>query len=439
MSWKIQPGRPLEGEITVPGDKSVTHRAYLFSAMANGQSTIQKPLRAEDTDNTLKAVAAMGAEVQDGGHEVIVTGRGMSGITEPGDILDLGNSGTSVRLLSGLIASRPMHAVLTGDSSLRRRPMGRIVEPLRQMGAKIDGRDSGALLPLSIRGGTLSAISYDSPVASAQVKSCVIIAALGASGTTIFTEPALSRDHTEIMLRSMGVIIDQDGLKYTVQGSQELAPKDVTVPGDISSAAFFLAAGALVPGSEVIVKNVGVNPTRTGILQLLEAMGADMTINSLPGGGEPRADITVRGTRKLKGAVIPPEWVPAIIDELPLAAVLAAGADGVTELGGAEELRVKESDRISTTVKMLQLAGIQVQEKEDGFVIEGRGDIRPVTFASHGDHRIAMSSAVLGLLSSGDSQVDGVDCVSTSFPGFGVLINKLAPGSLIPDTANKVG
>lgn len=441
MSWKIQPGSPLEGEITVPGDKSVTHRAYLFAAMANGQSIIQKPLRAEDTDNTLKAVTAMGAEVQDDGNEVVVTGKGMDGLTEPADIVDLGNSGTSVRLISGLIASRPMHAVLTGDRSLRRRPMGRIVEPLRQMGAVIDGRDGGKLLPLSIRGGKLSAISYDSPVASAQVKSCVIIAALGASGTTVYKEPALSRDHTEIMLRSMGVIIDkgEDSLTYSVRGGQVLAPVDVTVPGDISSAAFFLAAGALVHGSDITVRNVGVNPTRTGILLLLEAMGADMTVTELAGEGEPRADIRVRGTRRLKGTVIPDEWVPAIIDELPLAAVLAASAEGVTELSGAAELRVKESDRISTTVKMLQLAGVSVQEKKDGFVIEGRENLKAATFASHGDHRLAMSSAVLGLVAADTSLVDGTECVSTSFPDFSALINELSPGTLESQTARKVG
>ena len=430
MSWKVTPGRPLEGEIYVPGDKSVTHRAYLFAAMANGKSTVYKPLRAEDTDNTLKAVAAMGAGVEDNGQEVVVTGTGMGGITEPADILDLGNSGTSVRLISGLIASRPIHAVLTGDNSLRRRPMGRIVSPLRLMGARIDGRDGGDLLPLSIRGGELTAISYVSPVASAQVKSCVILAALGASGTTVFTEPALSRDHTEIMLRSMGVVIEQDGLSYSVSGGQELAPTDVTVPGDISSAAFFLAAGALVKGSDITVKNVGVNPTRTGIIQLLEAMGADITVSNLPGDGEPRADIRVRGARRLKGTVIPPEWVPAILDELPLAAVLAASAEGFTELGGASELRVKESDRISTTVKMLQLAGVEIEERDDGFRIEGSEDVRSATFASHGDHRIAMSSAVLGMLATSSGRIEGTGCVSTSFPDFGDLINKLAPGTI---------
>jgi 3-phosphoshikimate 1-carboxyvinyltransferase len=430
MSWKVTPGRPLEGEITVPGDKSVTHRAYLFAAMANGQSTVYKPLRAEDTDNTLKAVAALGAGVEDKGNEVVVIGNGMNGILEPAGILDLGNSGTSVRLLSGLIASRPVHAVLTGDSSLRRRPMGRIVSPLRLMGARIDGKDGGDLLPLSIWGGDLSAISYDSPVASAQVKSCVILAALGASGTTVFTEPALSRDHTEIMLRSMGVVIEQDGLTYSVTGGQDLAPTDVTVPGDISSAAFFLAAGALVHGSDITVKNVGVNPTRTGIIQLLEAMGADIIVSNLPGDGEPRADIQVKGTRKLKGTVIPHQWVPAILDELPLAAVLAGAAEGVTELGGASELRVKESDRISTTVKMLQLAGVDIQEREDGFRIEGREDIQAAAFASHGDHRIAMSSAVLGMLAASPSLVEGTGCVSTSFPGFDDLVNILAPGTL---------
>ncbi|MDF1535947.1 MAG: 3-phosphoshikimate 1-carboxyvinyltransferase [bacterium] len=432
MTWKIEPGRPLEGEITVPGDKSVTHRAYLFAAMAKGRSVICRPLRAEDTDNTLNAVAALGAGVEDGGDHVVVTGTGLDGIREPEDVMDLGNSGTGVRLIAGLIAARPVHAVLTGDGSLRGRPMGRIVEPLRQMGAMIDGRKGGNLLPLSIRGGELSAISYESPVASAQVKSCVLIAALGASGTTVFTEPALSRDHTERMLRSMGVTIDQNRLSCVISGGQELVPTDIDVPGDISSAAFFLAAGALVEGSDITVRNVGVNPTRTGIIKLLEAMGADLTISPLPGDGEPRADIRVRGTRRLKGMAIPSDWIPSIIDELPLAAVIGAAAEGVTELGKASELRVKESDRISTTVKMLRLAGIDVQEKEDGFRIEGTDKVKPASFKSHGDHRIAMSSAVLALLGPSASHVRETGCVATSFPGFGDLFNTLAPGSLTP-------
>jgi 3-phosphoshikimate 1-carboxyvinyltransferase len=428
--WKIEPGQPLEGEIVVPGDKSVTHRAYLFAAMANGTTLIHRPLRAEDTDNTLNAVAALGVAVKDGGDEVVVTGRGLDSIQEPGDVLDLGNSGTGVRLISGLIAACHVHAVLTGDESLRGRPMGRIVEPLRQMGARIDGRSGGNLLPLSIRGGDLSAITYESPVASAQVKSCVMIAALGAKGTTVFTEPALSRDHTERMLRSMGVTIVQDGLSYQISGGQELAGTEVNVPGDISSAAFFLAAGALVAGSDVTVRNVGVNPSRTGIIKLLEAMDADLTVTPLPGDGEPRADIRVRGTRRLKGVTIPPEWVPSIIDELPLAAVLGSAAEGVTELGNASELRVKESDRISTTVQMLRMAGVGVEEMEDGFRIEGTDTIKPALFESHGDHRIAMSSAVLSLLAGSPSQVRGTRCVATSFPRFGDLVNDLAPGSL---------
>ncbi len=430
MSWLIKPGGSLRGEISVPGDKSVTQRAYIFAAMARGTSRIIAPLRSGDTDNTLGAVRSLGPVIDDSVKEVAITGEGSRSFYEPADVIDLGNSGTGARLMAGLLATCPFFSVLTGDDSLRRRPMARIAEPLRLMGAAIDGRAGGTLLPLSIRGGGLKGINYSSPVASAQVKSSVLIAALGAEGKTTFTEPALSRDHTERMLTAMGVQILVDGGSFIVEGGQIPKASTIMVPGDISSAAFFLVAGAVMEGSDIVLRNVGVNPTRTGILKLLEAMGAHISVTPLDGEGEPVADIRVRGTGGLKGISIPEEWIPSIIDELPLAAVLAAAADGVTQLRGAGELRVKESDRILTTVQMLSQAGVKVEELRDGFRIHGPAVISSSAHDSHGDHRIAMSSAILSLLADERSEISETACVATSFPGFIKLMNDLLPGSV---------
>jgi len=430
MSWMIKPGGSLLGEITVPGDKSVTHRAYIFAAMARGTSHIIAPLRAGDTDHTLGAVRSLGPVIDDRGEEVSIIGEGIRSFTEPGDVIDLGNSGTGARLMAGLLSACPFLSVLTGDDSLRRRPMARVAAPLRLMGAIIDGRADGTLLPLTIRGGGLKGINYSSPVASAQVKSSVLIAALNAEGKTIFTEPSLSRDHTERMLSAMGVHISVEGGTFVVEGGQVPEATTIKVPGDISSAAFFLVAGTIMDGSDIVVRNVGVNPTRTGILQMLEAMGARISVTPQDGEGEPMADIRVQGTGTLKGISIPEEWIPAIIDELPLAAVLAAAADGVTELRGASELRVKESDRISTTVQMLDRGGVKVEELTDGFRIHGRAAIIGSAYDSHGDHRIAMSSAILSLLADDRSEISETACVDTSFPGFIRLMNDLLPGSV---------
>ena len=421
----------LRGEIHVPGDKSITHRAFLFGAMAQGTTRVLAPLRAEDTDNTLRAVGALGPVITDNGEEVLIAGGGCRSFVEPAEVLDLGNSGTGVRLLAGLLASCPFHSVLTGDGSLRKRPMGRVVDPLRRMGAAIDGRADGTLLPLSIRGKTLRGISYESPVASAQVKSCVIIGALRAEGTTTFSEPALSRDHTERMLGAMGVRIQEEDGCLTIEGGQEPAPCTVHVPGDISSAAFFLVAGAVLEGSDITVRNVGINPTRTGILELLEAMGAHIEVTPLEGDGEPRGDVRERWTGSLNGISIPEEWIPRIIDELPLAGVLASVSEGMTELRGAGELRVKESDRISTTVQMLKNTGAKVEELADGFRVYGPTVLSRAVHESHGDHRIAMSSAILSLLAKGESEVRGTACVATSFPGFTGLMNHLRNGCVV--------
>lgn len=430
MNWVIKPGGNLRGEITVPGDKSVTQRAYIFAAMANGTSRIIAPLRAEDTDNTLSAVRSLGPVIDDRVKEVDITGAGTKALTEPGDVIDLGNSGTGARLMAGLLAACPFLTILTGDDSLRRRPMARVAEPLRLMGAAIDGRADGTLLPLAIRGGSLKGISYISPVASAQVKSSVLIAALGAEGKTTFIEPALSRDHTERMLTAMGVHISTEEGTLVVEGGQIPKASTIKVPGDISAAAFFLVAGTVINESDIVIRNVGVNPTRTGIIQLLEAMGARISIMPQGDEGEPVADIRVQGTDSLRGISIPEDWIPAIIDELPLAAVLASAADGVTELRGAGELRVKESDRISTTVQMLNRAGVKVDELSDGFKIHGRTAIAGSVYHSHGDHRIAMSSAILSLMADEKSEVRNTACAATSFPDFIKLMNDLLPGSV---------
>lgn len=432
MSWVIKPGGSLRGEIIVPGDKSITQRAYIFAAMARGTTRIIAPLRAEDTDSTLNAVRSLGPVINDSGQEVSIAGEGVHSFTEPGNVIDLGNSGTGARLMSGLLSACPFLSVLTGDDSLRKRPMARIAKPLRLMGADIDGRADGTLLPLTIRGGALKGIDYESPVASAQVKSCVLIAALSAAGKTVFTEPALSRDHTERMLQAMGIKIHVDESTFIIEGGQIPEAVNITVPGDISSAAFFLVAGAVLEGSDIVVRNVGINPTRTGILQLLEAMGSNVSITPQDSVGEPVADIRVQGTGDLKGIRVPEDWVPSIIDELPLAAVLAAAAEGVTEIRGAGELRVKESDRITTTVQMLSRTGVKVEELNDGFRIHGQTDIAGSAHESHGDHRIAMSSAILSLLADdGDeSEIRNTVCVATSFPDFTRLMNDLLPGSV---------
>lgn len=430
MTWIVSPSGPLKGEITVPGDKSVTHRAYMFGALAEGETVVHRPLVAEDTDNTLHAVKSLGIETVSSGGTVVIKGAGPEGLLEPDDVMDLGNSGTGVRLLAGLLSGRPFLTVLTGDESLRKRPMMRVTTPLRQMGAVIDGREGGTLLPLIVRGGQLRSIQYDSPVSSAQVKSCVLLAALQAEGTTVFREPSLSRDHTERMLVQMGVKLTRNGDSISLAGGQVLKGSDIVVPGDISSAAFFMAAAAVREASRVVIKDVGVNPTRTGIVKFLQAMGAEIDIHEKTGEGEPIADIEIRGSGNLQGIEVPTEWIPSIIDELPLAAVVAACSRGTTRISGAGELRVKESDRISTTVRMLRLAGVQVKELEDGLVVEGTRDIGSAAFESHGDHRIAMASAILGLMADSPGSVSGTDCVATSFGEFPKTLNTLCPSAI---------
>ncbi len=426
----IKPSSGLSGEITPPGDKSLSHRAVLCAAIAEGETTVNGFLAGEDTLNTVRAVRMLGIDIEEvGAGRLIVHGKGLAGLSEPAGVLDLGNSGTGMRLLAGLLAGQDFFSVLTGDQYLRRRPMARIVEPLRRMGAVIDGRSGGTLAPLSIRGAgrQLKPVQYASPVASAQVKSAVLLCGLYAEGETSVTEPSKSRDHTERMFRFFGVEVKEQGLRASVRGRQRLKARGaLDIPADISSAAFFMVAASIVPGSELLIKNVGVNPTRTGIIDVLKDMGADISFaNQREQAGEPVADITVR-YRKLRAVQIKGDVIPRAIDEMPVLAVAAACAQGKTVIRGAAELRVKESDRIATMAAELRKMGAEVSELPDGMEITGRDRLRGAQCESHGDHRIAMSLAVAGLAAEGETIVRDAAWIETSFPGFEQLLKQVA-------------
>ncbi|TMQ17193.1 MAG: 3-phosphoshikimate 1-carboxyvinyltransferase [Candidatus Rokuibacteriota bacterium] len=432
MKFRVAPTRRLQGEGEVPGDKSVSHRAALLGALAEGVSEVHGFLEAEDCLCTLAAVQALGAEVtrKAPGHYRIA-GSGRRGLSEPSDVIDCGNSGTLARLLPGVLTGLPFWTLLTGDASLRGRPMGRIAEPLRAMGATIVGRAEGTRLPLAIRGSTTpKAIDYATPVASAQVKSAVLLAGLAADGPVSVTEPAPSRDHSERMLRRFGVRVT------TAERTVRLVPgplraTSVAVPGDISSAAFLLVAGAIVAEARVTLHRVGVNPTRTGVLDVLEAMGARVATDRLADEGEPTASLTVTS-----GALRPTEiggaaLIPRLIDEVPVLAVLAAIAPGVTVVRDARELRVKESDRIAAVARELGKMGAAIEERPDGMAIAGGRRLHGARVASGGDHRIAMALAVAALVADGETLVDDVACVATSFPGFADVLNALAGTTII--------
>jgi 3-phosphoshikimate 1-carboxyvinyltransferase len=404
----------------------------MFASIAEGDTVIHGFLAGEDTLNTARAMQSMGIAIEGfGTDQVVVHGKGLEGLREPVDVLDLGNSGTGMRLLAGLLAGQDFFSVLTGDRFLRKRPMARIVGPLRQMGALIDGRGSGTLAPLTIRGGRgrLRPIAYASPVASAQVKSAVLLAGLYADGETSVNEPSKSRDHTERMLRFYGIEVREQGTRVTLRGRQKLRPNGaIEIPTDISSAAFFLVAACIVPGSNLLIRNVGVNPTRTGIIDILTAMGADIALeNPREQAGEPVADIRVR-YRKLSAVEIAGAMVPRAIDEIPVLAVAAAYAQGTTVIRDAAELRVKESDRIATIAAELRKMGALVRELPDGMEITGRETLDGATCESHGDHRIAMSMAVAGLAAQGDTVVRDTEWIDTSFPGFERLLMQAAYG-----------
>jgi 3-phosphoshikimate 1-carboxyvinyltransferase len=432
---RIKFTQPLRGEIIPPPDKSISHRAIIFSSLAEGKSIIRNFLFAEDPLNTIGAFRQMGVEIEIEGQGmrgkgqdigITVQGKGLSGLSAPKDVIDCGNSGTTMRLLCGVLAGQPFSATLKGDASLSRRPMRRIIEPLSLMGAVIKSENGHP--PLTVTGGGLKPLHYRSPVASAQVKSAVLLAALYCNGTTAVTEPEKSRDHTERMLKAAGVEVTTDGLTVSLKGRAVLNPLDLTVPADFSSAAFFMVAGIVVPGSVILIKNVGINPTRTGLLEILQSMGAGIRLeNEKEVSGEPVADISVEHS-SLEGIDVGADLVPKTIDEFPILCIAAALARGKTKITGAKELRVKESDRIATMAAELRKMGVNVEELEDGLVIEGRERLKPATVQSHGDHRIAMSMAIAGLTAEGETTVSDTDCINTSFPGFIEILKKLQKG-----------
>lgn len=400
-------------------DKSISHRSAMFATLAEGRTRVENFLRGEDAMHTLQIVGALGAEVTDDTEVVTITSRG---IQEPDEVLDCGNSGTSMRLFCGLLASAQGHFVLTGDEYLRRRPMRRVTKPLREIGAMLDGRKDGELAPLSIRGGNLKAFDYKSPIASAQVKSAMILAALHADGVCYYEEPELSRDHTERMLRGMGADIRSEGLRIEIHPMQGLLkPLDIRVPADPSSAFFFAVAAAITPGASAVIEGVTLNPTRIEAYRVLERMGADITFEERDSRYEPIGDITVR-YRPLH-AVTVSERIAWLIDEVPALAVAMATAEGTSRVENAEELRVKESDRIGSVVTNLRQCGIEVEEFEDGFAVTG-GTLKPAHVTSYGDHRIAMSFLVAGLRCG--MTVDDTACINTSFPNFFELIGTIA-------------
>lgn len=413
----VHPGGVIQGELRVPGDKSISHRSIMLGALAEGTTKVTGFLEGEDALATLAAFRAMGVDIigPDKGN-VTIHGVGMHGLKAPEKDLYLGNSGTSMRLLSGLLSAQAFDVTLTGDKSLSGRPMKRVTDPLALMGAEIETVDGKP--PLKIHGGKkLKAIDYDLPMASAQVKSCLLLAGMYADSKTSVTEPAPTRDHTERMLGGMGYAVEKQGSTVSIQGGGKLTATDIDVPADISSATFFMVAAAIAPGSDVTLKHVGINPTRIGVINILNLMGADISLsNERETGGEPVADIRVKYT-PLKGIQIPEEQVPLAIDEFPALFIAAACAEGQTVLTGAEELRVKESDRIQVMADGLETLGIDAKPTEDGIVIEG-GVIGSGEVDSHGDHRIAMSFAIAALQAGGSIQINDCANVATSFPGF---------------------
>lgn len=418
--------RPLRGTLAIPGDKSISHRALIMGALGAGRSVAHGPNLGADVRATARALTALGAacEIDEDKARCVVEGRGWGGLSEPDDVIDAGNSGTTIRTLLGVCSGVEGISVLTGDDSLRTRPMLRVVAPLRQMGATIDGRDHGDRAPLVVRGGALEGVDVELPVASAQVKTALLLAGLHASGSTAVTEPAPSRDHTERMLDALGVQLDRSGTRVAVAGGQEIRPFEAVVPGDISSAMFLVAAACTVPGSALTLTGVGLNPTRRAALDVLVGMGAALRWEEEdPSLGEPVGRIEVEHA-PLHGISVDPALVPALIDEIPALAVVATQAEGETTFSGAGELRVKESDRIAELVRGLTALGADVEERADGMVVRGPAALSGGEVDSGGDHRIALALAVAGLAAAERVRVLGWSCVDTSFPEFLELVGE---------------
>jgi 3-phosphoshikimate 1-carboxyvinyltransferase len=423
----ITPAAGLRGEIVIPGDKSVSHRSVIFAAQAEGTTRITNFLPAADTRATAQMMRALGVSIkEETSTTLVVEGKGMRGFTEPEVVLDCGNSGTSMRLLVGLLSSRPFFSVLAGDASLTKRPMRRVTAPLREMGAHIYGRDGGQYPPLAVVGGSLAGITYDLPISSAQVKSAILLAGMGAEGRTRVSEPEQSRDHTERMMGYLGIPLAREGKYLAIEPVTGYSARDIEVVGDISSAAFFIVAALITKDSRLIVRNVGINRGRTGIIEALTAMGGDISVeNEREISGEPAADLVVASS-DLSGIDIGGGLIPRMIDEIPVFCVAAAVASGTTTVSDAGELAVKESNRIKTTCANLRALGGSVEERPDGMVIEGTGGLTGGTVASFGDHRAAMSAAVAGLVSRKGVTVEDIECVGTSFPGFFDILKSIS-------------
>lgn len=411
--------QPLRGEITIPGDKSISHRAVMFGAISDGTTEITNFLQGADCLSTISCFRKMGIEIENTPDRILVHGKGLHGLKAPEEILDAGNSGTTTRLISGILAGQNFSCELTGDASIQKRPMKRIITPLSMMDASIESIRGNDCAPLRIHGHRLHSIHYLSPVASAQVKSCVLLAGLYGDGKTSVTEPALSRNHTEIMLRSFGASLSSSKTTVSILPEPKLIGQKIQVPGDISSAAYFIAAGLIVPGSEILIKNTGINPTRDGILRVCSAMGADITrLNERTSGGEPVADLLVRYTPSLKGCVIEGDIIPSLIDEIPVIAVLAAYADGTTIIRDAQELKVKESNRLDIMVHHLSAMGADITGTDDGMIIHGGKSLKGAILDSFLDHRIAMSFAIASLAAEGATSITNAECVNISYPEF---------------------
>ena len=427
----IAPTRGLKGEVTIPGDKSISHRSIMLGSIALGTTEITHFLEGADCLSTIDCFRKMGVEIERKPSSILVHGKGLSGLTAPASTLNVGNSGTTTRLISGILSGQNFATTLSGDDSLNSRPMKRIMTPLNTMGAHIRSLNDNGCAPLHIRPGALHGIHYQSPVASAQVKSAVLLAGLYADSPTSVTEPALSRNHTELMLQGFGAYVatdlHTDGTATAhVEPCKELYGQQICVPGDISSAAYFIAAALLVPGSELLVKNVGTNFTRAGFLKVCKAMGADIeTVSQTIEGGESRADLLVRYSH-LKGTVIEGDIIPTLIDEIPMIAIMAAFADGQTVIRDAAELKVKETNRIDTVTAGLKAMGAVITPTDDGMIIEGTGHLNGASIQSYLDHRIAMAFSVAGLASDGETQIVDSQCVDVSYPEFYATLNSVS-------------
>ena len=427
----IAPTRGLKGEVTIPGDKSISHRSIMLGSIALGTTEITHFLEGADCLSTIDCFRKMGVEIERKPSSILVPGKGLRGLTAPASTLNVGNSGTTTRLISGILSGQNFATTLSGDDSLNSRPMKRIMTPLNTMGAHIRSLNDNGCAPLHIRPGALHGIHYQSPVASAQVKSAVLLAGLYADSPTSVTEPALSRNHTELMLQGFGAYVatdlHTDGTATAhVEPCKELCGQQICVPGDISSAAYFIAAALLVPGSELLVKNVGTNFTRAGFLKVCKAMGADIeTVSQTIEGGESRADLLVRYSH-LKGTVIEGDIIPTLIDEIPMIAIMAAFADGQTVIRDAAELKVKETNRIDTVTAGLKAMGAVITPTDDGMIIEGTGHLNGASIQSYLDHRIAMAFSVAGLASDGETQIVDSQCVDVSYPEFYATLNSVS-------------